>query len=415
MKRVLKSNYRNKILAGSALFYIFSGITSLLNYLFYPLIGRLVSTGDFGEIQFLISMFNQLSVGFVILNILAIIISIRTTSPDEQIKSIRTLNHVAVIVTLPLIIVAVSILFAARHSLSISDPPAIIALGIAVFVSVPFTTHIGKLQGNGRFVASGVISILAASSKLLLSIIFIILGFGVFGAVIGIGLGTLLAYGVMVVIDTNKVNRDGFLNIRLHDFKRLSFIRHQALVALVVMTALTIASIFDSIVSRIFLSHVEAGQYAAIATTSKTILAVTTPLMWLALPDAVKHQRKKIALYSVLTLCAGLIITLFVAIFSSRIIHLLTSVEPGIFTMYAVPASIVMSLCSLAFLLAAVCVCRGQLKIIGRGLVIGVLASTVLFGMFHQKNPIAVALIAQAVFCSIVILSGVIGLSHRDA
>src|SRR4051812_347764 len=147
-----------KILAGSLIFYIFSGISSLLNYAFYPVVARFVDVTAYGEIQFLVSMFTQLSVGFVVLNILAIIISAELVGKDKQHTAIRNLNVAASIVIFLIVCIGSTILYINQNSLGFHDNTAIIALGVSLFVNVPFTIAIGKLQGNNMFVSSGVVS-----------------------------------------------------------------------------------------------------------------------------------------------------------------------------------------------------------------------------------------------------------------
>ena len=63
-------------LRNNAIFFAGSVLVGALNYLYYPLIGRLVSPATFGEIQTLVSLFLQFTIflnvlGMITVNIMA--------------------------------------------------------------------------------------------------------------------------------------------------------------------------------------------------------------------------------------------------------------------------------------------------------------------------------------------------------
>ncbi len=122
----MRSSLIKKLLGGSIIFYGLSGVASLLNYVFYPIIGRMVSTGQYGEIQFLISMFNQLAVGFVVLNILAIIVSAELTNAKKRSAAIRSLNKTALIASSIIVALGILLVYSNQGSLSLHSPLLII-------------------------------------------------------------------------------------------------------------------------------------------------------------------------------------------------------------------------------------------------------------------------------------------------
>ena len=406
MFRLFKKHYLAKVLSGTILFYAFSGISSLLNYAFYPIIGRVVSVGEYGEIQFLISMFTQLAVGFVVLNIIAIIISVTSNTTSEQSESVQTLNKVALYIMTPVVMIATIALFALHSTLDLKDPLAIIGLGLAVLVSVPYTTSIGKLQGNGQFLESGAVGAVGALGKLLCSLALVLLGLGVTGAILGVGIGTFLAYLLSLMLDNNRVTSSS-LDFKLGKsrLKKIAHVRDQAIVAIFVMASLTVLSVFDTIVSRVLLNHTDAGLYAAVATTSKVVLAAAMPLMWLALPHATRGQAKETKKYLTLTTLGTILFCVIIFLFSHPIIHLLTGIDAGVYSGLSFIASVAMSLCALAFLFGAIMISKNHLKIVTISTLVGILVAAGVFAFPIGHQSISGAIFAQAA-CSLCIIVG---------
>jgi len=415
MFTTFRKRYLSKIISGTLLFYAFSGISSLLNYAFYPIIGRVVSVGEYGEIQFLISMFTQLAVGFVVLNIIAIIISVRSKTATEQSESVQTLNRVALYIMTPVVVISTIILFFMHSALDLREPVAVIGLGLAVLVSVPYTTSVGKLQGNGQFFESGIVGVVGALGKLLCSLGLVLLGLGVTGAILGVGVGTFIAYLLSLLLDNNKSRLSLIPNlfIKKHRLQQIAHVRSQSVVAIFVMASLTILSVFDTVISRITLTHTDAGQYAAVATASKIILAATMPLMWLALPHATRGQSKDTRKYLMLTSLLTIVFCASMLIFSGPVVRLLTGIDASSYLRFSFAASIAMSLCAIAFLLGAIMISRGYLKIVTISTLIGLLAGAVSFFVAISLSPVGAAILAQAV-CSLFIITGGIISIKRD-
>jgi O-antigen/teichoic acid export membrane protein len=361
MNATLKKSLFKKILAGSLIFYIFSGVSSLLNYAFYPVIARFVTTSQYGEIQFLVSMFTQLAVGFVVLNILAIVISTEIAAQKDQRRAIRSLNLVSCAIILLIVIIGSLVLYLNQSALGFTDSTAILALGASLVINVPFTVAIGRLQGNGKFMASGVISMLGAFFKLAFSVLFVMIGWGVTGAILGIGIGMLVSL-IIIEIASAKIPKEQWSFSPKTALSTLRFIRKRAVIAMLAITVITLLSTADSIVSRLVLNSHMAGQYAAVATLAKVILAATSPLMWLALPPAVARDKRSILLFSGIALGISTLAWMAFGLFPEFFLHILLGIEAGAFVSLLSPAAFAMALCSVAFIAISVSICAGALK-----------------------------------------------------
>lgn len=415
MSATLKKSLFKKILAGSLIFYIFSGVSSVLNYAFYPVISRFVSTGQYGEIQFLVSMFTQLAVGFVVLNILAIVISTEINSQKDQQRAIRSLNLLSSSIILLIVLAGSLILYLNQSALGFSESTAILALGASLVINVPFTVAIGRLQGNGRFMASGIISMLGAFFKLAFSVIFVLMGWGVTGAILGIGIGMLAAL-VVIEIASRNIPKERWDVSPKKALAVLSFIRKRAIVALIAMTVITLLSTADSIVSRLYLNSHMAGQYAAIATLAKVILAATSPLMWLALPPAVARDKKKILLFSTIALGVSLFAWLTFSLFPEFFLHILLGINAGGFVQLLGPASFAMALCSIAFIAISASICVGALRNAFLSTVLAVAAYFFVYLVFSRSiGAIEASIYAQMAGSLCFISGGIIVLKTHFA
>lgn len=402
----MRSSLIKKLLGGSVIFYGLSGVASLLNYVFYPIIGRMVSTGQYGEIQFLISMFNQLAVGFVVLNILAIIVSAELANEKKRSAAIRSLNKTALIASSIIVALGILLVYSNQGNLSLHSPLAIIFLGLALLMNVPLTIQIGILQGRGKFISSGVLGMTAAFGKLAASVLLVAFGLGVNGAILGIAIGitasTIIGYLMNMKKDDKPANTGETSGI-----KQLSFIRNRAVVAIIAVTLITILSVADTIVSRIFLGHEQAGQYASIATATKMILAATSPIIWLALPASLSGNKRLISRYLLITVLVSLFIGVLLSSLPSLITTALTGISAGQFLVYVPLASLSMTLCASAFLIISISIGLDKLKPLIWSMLIALAAFAIIFISIARSDPILASLIAQSAACAILIAGSI--------
>lgn len=372
---------RKIFFTSSFVFYTLSGLTSFVNYLFYPIIARMVSISDYGEVQFLVTMFAQLSVGFIVLNILTVVIGVSIKDKVVQRAAIKSLNFIAQMAAIAIAIIGVSILIFNKESLSLTSSLSAILLGASLVANVPFTIVIGRLQSSERFITSGIVSLFSVTAKLIFAIIAAKLSLGTSGVVAGIGIGLIAAWvlGELLLGTRTPVSfKFSPTPFRQH-LQKLSFLRTQAFTALVAITILTILSSADSIVSRIVLTHHQAGLYAAIATIAKTLLALATPIMWLALPPAVAGDRNIIKKYLIITavLCitTGLVIVLAPNLFTT----ILIGINPGEYLHLLPVATVSMIIYALAFLIIAANICLHHLPLVISGVLLSVCIYILIF------------------------------------
>ena len=72
MKRLILSYLQDDFLRHNLIFFIGSIIVAVLNYLYHPIMSRMLSVEDFGEVQVLFSILGLVAVPLGIFNIIAL-------------------------------------------------------------------------------------------------------------------------------------------------------------------------------------------------------------------------------------------------------------------------------------------------------------------------------------------------------
>ena len=344
-----KTKYFRLALNGSFIFYIISGVSSVLNYLVYPLISNIVDIKTFGEIQFLFTAFNQLSLGFVVLNILSILATAKSKDKKEEKKRILSLNMIASLVAGVISIVGVAVLIVFKSQLQLHNTTAIILLGVGLLVNVPFTITIGQLQGNSRFLQSGVISLMATFLKLVLSIVFVKIGLGATGAMLGVVIGMLISTLVGLWLNSGLK-----VKAKDADISSISFLKKPAIYSLILIGTLTIASSLDLLVARTILTQTDAGIYSGVATISKIILAVLSPIIWLSIPLAVKGDKKTTYKYLLISILLAVCFVIVIFLSINVIMSYIMNIPAAQYNSLAMPLAIGMSFYALGLITAGV-------------------------------------------------------------
>lgn len=424
-----KGQLLKSILFGSLLFYALSGLTSILNYAYYPIIARFVSTDVYGEIQFLTALFTQLAVGFVVLNILSIILTAKYTADHHRNAALSALTVTATTVILGIILAGTIILGLTKSSFGLESIVPVVVLGASLLLNVPFTIMLGRLQGEGKYALSGAVAVIAAFSKLIVSIVLISAGWGTSGAMAGIGIGLLIALIVAAVYEKRAASYREKIFLRTLRLKPLAALyvrklthlkseRFLAVTALVAMGILTILSTADVFISKLMLSPFEAGQYAAVATVAKTILYAATPLMWLALPPALSGLSagmKSVRRYIHLTITLSVLLALAFSLNPAFITRSLLDINAGTFNGLLPLAASAMALFSVAFILVAVDLCKDNLKRAVRSSLLAVAVFIFTYILcFNSLEIMQGTLIAQTVSGFIAIISSLLGNTFYD-
>ncbi len=289
MSHLLKIYHHIKsdtFLRNNAIFFVGSLFIAFLNYLYYPVMGRVMSVEQFGEIQ---TIFSLVYLSGVVLTVFRMIVLHITANESDQPQKVDTgstlaiknpssttiippLYTAALYIHVPFILVLLfgSPLISRFFSFETSWTFSI--FGVYLFTTVAATFYSAYLHGKNDFSTLTISQIIGAAGKLILSFIFVYLGFGVFGAVFGLALISLVT-----IIYMKK--KSGSLRLPLSSLSAvMKVLRHEYVYGFLIFVSLGFVTILYSldvlIIKRLFSPEV-AGLYSGVITIARIIYFVT--------------------------------------------------------------------------------------------------------------------------------------------
>lgn len=303
---------------------MFIGSVSIgaLNYLYYPIMGRMLHPGSFGEVQALFSMFAQITIFFNVLSLLTVNIVTNYADPAKRNRMILELEKLAIGVSILVLLATIAGATVLQRFFNFGSDLPFIMLSAAVLVTTPMIFRMGFLRGKQRFGLVALAGIVASAGDLLFSIIFVALGYGTTGAIFGLVLAQLIGFGVAAYV----AKKYGFSESLRRNFIRLPDMRlilpelKYALLVLIGSLAITGLYSIDTIVAKHFFDEHTAGLYAGIATIARIIFFLTASVAQVLLPSvkitasARENQQALKKSFLLLSGAGGIALVAFVAL-----------------------------------------------------------------------------------------------------
>ena len=261
---------RKNLVSAIGYMVIATFVANFLNYLFNVIVGRLLGRDLYGEFAALLSIFIIITVPITSLQAMLAkkVAEFRLANDQGGIREI-TVRCLQICLFSFLIVFLVFLIFGRTLAsfLHITSVIPVIVCGLAVAVTIPLPVPNGVLQGFQRFIWLGSLIVLYAAGRFVFGWIFIKLGWGVSGALLGGALSSLLVLAIAAyVLRAVFTYERSAERLRLRDIGRsyLPFIIANSILFLLV-------SIDTIIVKRKFLGSI-AGDYASAAIIGKIIL-----------------------------------------------------------------------------------------------------------------------------------------------
>ena len=323
-KLIQDSFFRNYLI-----FFSSSMAVAFLNYFFHPVISRLLSVADFGEVQALFSIYVQLAVFFGVFSLITVNISANIEDKVEQIMVIKALRKIALVMSAFLIFGILLFSVSLQKFFNFSSFYPFIGLALMLLINASLLFPNAYLQGQSNFKAISLASILSAGGKLIFAVIFVALGFRVAGAIAGLVAAQLVTYAY-VFSKTRNVFRNNSVktDIQVLEKNRIAKELYYGLLVLAATGCITLLYTSDILVVRRFFSGEIAGLYSGISLVAKIIFFGTGAITAILLPTVkIKNEEQKnrsVLFKSFLLLCltGGGVLLLF-ALFPNPIIYLL--------------------------------------------------------------------------------------------
>jgi O-antigen/teichoic acid export membrane protein len=393
MQRYLSIYRSNPFVKNNLVFFLGSVAVGALNYLYYPVIGRLMDPSAFGEVQTLISLFLQLAIFLNVLSLVAV--NLIANGKDDRAQAIVSeLQLAALWVSVGTLVVTILVSAQLQSALHFSSPWPFILLAVALIAAVPFTFQTAYLRGRERFGATSFANLLVAGGKIVFSIGLVIAGFGAAGAIGGLIAAQVVALGYAVTQATN--GRVGKLahSLRKHWWPDIPLIMGELKYvgfALVGSLAVMLLLSLDVIVVKYFFDAHTAGLYAGIATVARIIFFLTASIAQVLLP-AVKlhqaaHENRKLLVKSLFILSAlSLPVLAVCTIRPEFVMHLLMGAQYTVFSSLLTPLAWAIFFVSIANLLVSYCLALRQYV----PAVLAMIGTIVTYGvMFFRHDSLA--------------------------
>jgi O-antigen/teichoic acid export membrane protein len=271
---------QNQFLRHNVVFFIGSVGVGALNYLYYPVLGRLLTPASFGEVQTLVSIFLQLCIFLTVLSL--VIVNIVTNTPDEKQRNdlVFEFEKLALFISTGVLVLSFIFQKQLQQFLQFESAWPFPLLALSLVVTVPFILRGALLRGKQRFglVSNG--NLIAAAAKILFSAALVALGLGTVGAIGGVVAAQLVGcfyigtWAYRLGLRRDEPGRKLRLpNIRI----LLPELRYGAFV-LVGSLAITLQYSLDIVVMKHYFDAHTAGLYAGIASVARIVFFLTASI-----------------------------------------------------------------------------------------------------------------------------------------
>lgn len=330
MQKKLKNLWSDSFWRNNAVFFAASLLISLINYIYYPVLGRIMDISHFGEVQTLLSIINI--AGMLLAALQIVIINISANQQKQSQKNTEIINQFEHATLLFMLVVAIIISAASpilKNFFSFSSFVPFIILAITLLIGVSFGFRKAYLQGKRKFTAASLGGIIAAVGKLIFSVLFIVAGFKTIGAITGALIAQLIAFAYCAKV-AKKTGQVG-IGKNTFGFKKLLILRPQLeYLTIVIVVSLVATLLFtgDVLVAKRYFSPEVAGQYAGVSTIAKTIFFVTASFSGVLLASvgqtfSAKHNFITVRKSLILLLTIGGAILIAFCLLSNQVIQIL--------------------------------------------------------------------------------------------
>jgi O-antigen/teichoic acid export membrane protein len=190
----LKTLRQSSFLKHNAVFFFGSIAVGALNYLYYPVLGRLLPPAAFGDLQVLVSLFLQFTIFLNVLTLITVNIAVNYKDSEKAHRMIFELEKLASYFALGILVFSLLGGEFLRSALKFDSTLPFVALALAMTASIPLTFRSAYARGQKKFGIASISQLIGAGIKIVFSVLFVMLGLGVAGAIFGIVGAQLVAF-----------------------------------------------------------------------------------------------------------------------------------------------------------------------------------------------------------------------------
>lgn len=334
-----------------------SALVAFMNYLYYPVLARVMRPADYGEVQTAVSLLTQMGIFFQALGLLGVCII--TKYPDEEQRT-RINNEISRVVFLLSVALVVILALAApelQKFFRFQSMYPFLALALSLVVNVPLSFSNSYLQGHKKFWTLSFSNLIQSSLRLVFSFVFVLVGLRTLGAVAGVICAQLIALAYSL-----KMGRGirHFVSNNLHLRKpNYELIKPEMPFILTVFFTSATTNLLLSL-DILFVKHYfpprEAGFYTGISIIANTVYFIAGPMASVLIPSiSPSHTKSENFAYLKrslrLILIIGGLATLIFIFLPHLVITILLGAKFGTYAQYLPGLSIALFVLSISNLL----------------------------------------------------------------
>lgn len=322
MRKTIEFLTNHPLFSSSLIMILGSNLTNFINYFYHFIMARVLTPASYGDLAALISLLGL--VGLIPGSLSLVIVKYVSSAKSKEgiTRLVHWMNHK--VLMLGVIIFAILILSSSTISrfIKIENQYLIILIGISFIFVLPTTLNRSVLQGLLRFKHIIVSILLENTTKLLLGVLLVYIGYSVDGAIFGLVLAIIIGWIITrFFIRDYYIETGGIVNVK----PLLLF----SIPVLVQSFSLTSLYSTDLMLVKHFFSAHDAGLYAAVSKMGQIIFFGTGSIGAVMFPLISKKQSQgknyyDIFIYSLsLTAVLSLAILLFYYVAPDLAVNLL--------------------------------------------------------------------------------------------
>lgn len=263
-------------------------VVAVLNYAFHPVMSRLLSVRDFGDVQAAFSLATQMTTVIGAFTLATVHASVNADESGSAQAVVKLLRRAALAIVGVFII---GLLLGAREltkNFQFASPTLLFALAAFLVSSVLYSVRVGFLQGKAKFFHVSAASILVSGGRLAFAALFVWLGWRAFGAMAGFVAAQLVSLALVTFWTRDHLRASG---TDVRTLTRKEMLKELGFVVFIGCVTVFITALYTSdvlLVKRLFTPD-EAGIYSGISTVAKITIFATGPFSAVLL-SAVKRK-----------------------------------------------------------------------------------------------------------------------------
>ncbi len=270
---------QSKFIRDNVVLFVGGVLTGAVNYALYPLISRIVSVGEFGEVQILMSLITQLAIAATVIRIFVVNV-VKEKTDDTDIGSfLRNTSRTLLWISSGIALVFLCVSPLLKNVLQFESFWPLVPTAFSVVLGFQFMVPLSHLQSKQRFDKVAWLQLAQAVTKLIAAGGIGYLGFGTAGIIWGVLLSSF-AMQWWARRDSRRILSVPYSNIPPAQFVWDSLKKELRYILLISasMGAVTFLLSLDTFFVKAAFSPDEAGLYAGIAVVARTLFFLTASM-----------------------------------------------------------------------------------------------------------------------------------------